>query len=85
LAFSPKAKLLAFVVLTGLILFAVFYYFVGINYSYMIRYPILIAIIILFVVAIMMLMVFMSREFHVPITRVKQTQFLFNWYVEYFF
>lgn len=70
LTWSPRTKLLTFVVLVGLVLFAVFYYFVGINYSYMIRYPILIATIILFIVAMAILMVVMGRSIRVPPFRI---------------
>ena len=66
---SPKSKLLILVVLVGLILFAVLYYLVGIGYSYVIRYPILIATIILFIVAMAILVVVMSKGIRAPLPR----------------
>ena len=68
------AKLLAFAALVGVILFAVFYYLVGTNYPYMIRYPILIATIILFIVVVAIIAVVMSSGTRVPLPQLSRVR-----------
>lgn len=67
LALSTKTRLLILAVFIGVVLFAIFYYLEGINYPYMIRYPILMATVILFIVVVATLAVVMGRRVGVPL------------------
>jgi hypothetical protein len=64
---SAKTRLLILIVFVGVVLFAIFYYLVGINYPYVIRYPILVATVILFIVIVATLALAMGRRVGVPL------------------
>lgn len=67
LALSAKTRLLILAVSVGVVLFAIFYYLEGINYPYVIRYPILVATVILFMVIVATLVFTMGRRVGVPL------------------